>query len=135
VTRRPRPVAAHPAPRQPALGTPGRVLELGQTIEDGLRRETREETGLQIEPLALTGVYKNMPRGIIALVFRCKATGGSPAVGAEVAAFRWADEAQIVRLADEAYAIRIVDVLHPDKAPAVRAHDGVQLLAESRTQS
>ena len=45
---------------------PGGVLELGETIHDGLRREVREETGLDIEPLALTGVYKNMSRAIIA---------------------------------------------------------------------
>jgi ADP-ribose pyrophosphatase YjhB (NUDIX family) len=58
-------------------GPPGGVLELGGTIHDGLRREIREETGLDIEPVTLTGVYKNMPRGIIALVFRCKITGGT----------------------------------------------------------
>jgi 8-oxo-dGTP diphosphatase len=40
---------------------PGGVLELGETIDDGLRREVREETGLEIEPITLTGVYKNCP--------------------------------------------------------------------------
>src|SRR5215469_8115836 len=69
---------------------PGGVLELGETIEDGLRREVREETGLDIEPIALTGVYKNMTRGIIALVFRCKATGGVLTTSDEVSAFLWA---------------------------------------------
>ena len=39
---------------------PGGVLEPGETIHDGLRREVREETGLDVEPVALTGVYKNM---------------------------------------------------------------------------
>ncbi len=39
---------------------PGGVLEPGETIYDGLRREVREETGLEVEPIALTGVYKNM---------------------------------------------------------------------------
>src|SRR6201999_4270975 len=53
---------------------PGGVLELAESIEDGLRREVREETGLDVEPGALSGVYKNMSRGIIALVFRCKVT-------------------------------------------------------------
>ena len=56
---------------------PGGVLELGESIHDGLRREVREETGLDVEPVTLTGVYKNMNRGIIALVFRCKIPAGS----------------------------------------------------------
>ena len=37
---------------------PGGVLELDETIEAGLRREVCEETGLMVEPVALTGVYK-----------------------------------------------------------------------------
>src|SRR5215469_9355183 len=55
---------------------PGGVLELDETLEEGLRREIREETGLDIEAGHISGVYKNMPRGIIALVFRCKIIGG-----------------------------------------------------------
>src|SRR5215813_6021454 len=100
---------------------PGGVLELGETLEDGLRRETREETGLDIEPIALTGIYKNMPRGIIALVFRCKVTGGSLSVSDEVTDFRWVDRAEIAELADEAYAIRVLDALSHDAPPAIRA--------------
>jgi 8-oxo-dGTP diphosphatase len=55
---------------------PGGVLELDESIDAGLRREVREETGLTIEPVALTGVYKNMARGIVALVFRCDVVRG-----------------------------------------------------------
>ena len=107
---------------------PGGVLELDETIDDGLRRETREETGLDIEPIALTGVYKNMTRGIIALVFRCKITGGELTTTDETASFRWADEHDIRDLAAEVYAIRILDALCSDTTPAVRNHDGNQLL-------
>src|SRR6516164_5752775 len=52
---------------------PGGVLERDETITEGLLREVREETGLIVEPVALTGVYKNMSQGILALVFRCRA--------------------------------------------------------------
>jgi len=39
-----------------------------------------------------------MPRGIIALVFRCKITGGQLTANDEVTAFHWADEADIRQL-------------------------------------
>jgi 8-oxo-dGTP diphosphatase len=108
---------------------PGGVLELTETIHDGLRREIQEETGLDVEPDALTGVYKNMPRGIIALVFRCKITGGQLAANDEVTAFRWASEADIHQLTSEAYTVRLLDGLREGSAPAIRQHDGTELLS------
>ncbi len=107
---------------------PGGVLELGETIEDGLRREVREETGLEIEPVALTGIYKNMSRGIIALVFRAKVTGGQLATTNESADFRWVTPAEVSELATEAYAVRVIDAVRSEHAPAVRAHDGTELV-------
>ena len=107
---------------------PGGVLELAEGIHDGLRREVREETGLDVEPIALTGVYKNMNRAIIALVFRCKITGGQLSATDETEAFRWAAETDIRELASEAYAIRMLDALHDHGPAAVRQHDGKQLL-------
>ena len=107
---------------------PGGVLELGESITDGVRREVHEETGLDVEPVALTGVYKNMNRGIVALVFRCKITGGDLTTTDEASAFRWASDAEVADLAEEAYAVRVLDALSGDCLPAVRHHDGVHLL-------
>jgi 8-oxo-dGTP diphosphatase len=107
---------------------PGGVLELGESVEDGLRREVREETGLDIEPDTLSGVYKNMSRGILALVFRCKATGGQLTTNDEVTAFRWADEDTIRQLTSEAYAVRLLDAIRTDASAAIRSHDGTHLL-------
>jgi hypothetical protein len=38
-----------------------------------------------------------MPRGIVALVFRCKLTGGQLAANDEVTAFRWAGAGVMIR--------------------------------------
>ena len=107
---------------------PGGILELDEDIADGLRREVAEETGLHVEPSALTGVYKNMNRGIVALVFRCRQAGGVLTTGSETAEVRWAARDEVAELADPAYAIRVLDALDFAAPPAIRAHDGVRLV-------
>ena len=107
---------------------PGGVLELGETIHDGLCREVHEETGLDIEPVALTGVYKNMTHAIVGLVFRCKITGGALAINNEATAFHWATDAEAAEMMTEAFAIRVLDALRSSDIPAVRSHDGVRPL-------
>jgi 8-oxo-dGTP diphosphatase len=108
---------------------PGGILELDETIQAGLVREVREETGLRVEPVALSGVYKNMRRGIIALVFRCRivASAGEPQPTAEAEQIAWLSADQVRELMDEAYATRLLDALQPGPA-AIRAHDGLSLL-------
>lgn len=106
---------------------PGGVLELEEDVEAGLVREVREETGLHVVPERLTGVYKNMARGIVALVFRCRTDGGVEGLSDEVRELRWVSAAEVPALMDEAYAVRLLDALAGD-GPAVRAHDGVTLL-------
>jgi 8-oxo-dGTP diphosphatase len=107
---------------------PGGVLELDEGVEDGLRREVREETGLTVDPIALTGVYKNMTRGIIALVFLCRHRAGKLSTNAEVTEFYWATPEEVAAMASEAYSIRILDAMANDVSPAIRLHDGTGLL-------
>ena len=106
---------------------PGGILELHETIQAGLVREVREETGLEVEPQALSGVYKNMRRGIVALVFRCRIVGGEPRPTREAEQVSWLSPDEISNLMDEAYATRLLDALRPGPA-AIRAHDGLSLL-------
>jgi 8-oxo-dGTP diphosphatase len=108
---------------------PGGVLETNEDILSGLKREVREETGLEVEPELLTGVYKNMERGIVALVFRCRRTGGSPVTTDESRAFRWVTAGEIDSLATPAFAVRVLDALNSDGKAAIRQHDGVQLIS------
>jgi len=106
---------------------PGGILELSETIHDGLVREVREETGVVVHPEALTGVYKNMVHGILALVFRCRLVEGVAAPSAEAAETAWLSAEQLRDRMDEAYAVRVLDALAA-APPAVRAHDGHHLL-------
>ena len=106
---------------------PGGVLELGETFEQGVAREVAEETGVAVEVERLTGAYKNLPRGIVALVFRCRPTGGTPTVSDESRRVDWLTPDQVREHMDPAYAVRVLDALTDE--PASRAHDGVQLVA------
>jgi len=106
---------------------PGGILERDESIQVGVCREVKEETGLSIAPMSLSGVYKNMNRGIIALVFRCKVLSGTLTTNDEVSEFRWATADEVSALVDEAFAIRVLDALQDHTSPAVRQHDGVHL--------
>ncbi|MGC5016246.1 NUDIX hydrolase [Streptosporangium sp. DT93] len=111
---------------------PGGVLERDEDITTGLLREIHEETGLHVEPITLTGVYKNMTRGIVALVFRCKVVSGQLTETDEARAFRWVTADEVQELACEAFAIRVLDAMHQHQAPAIRHHDGTRLLGSSQ---
>ncbi|MFE4259588.1 NUDIX hydrolase [Streptomyces sp. NPDC056883] len=106
---------------------PGGVLELAESPEAGVRREVLEETGIEVEVDELTGVYKNTTRGIVALVFRCKPSGGTERTSAESTAVAWLTPAEVTAQMSEVYAIRLLDALD-DAGPHVRSHDGRQLV-------
>ena len=105
---------------------PGGVLELGETFEQGVEREVLEETGVQVSVEALTGVYKNMRRGIVALVYRCSIKAGHPRASNEATSVRWVDRDQIDALMSPADATRVHDAF--GSTAASRAHDGVNLV-------
>ena len=105
---------------------PGGVLELAETFEEGVRREVLEETGISVHVERLAGVYKNIPGGIVALVFRCRPLAGSAQPSDETAAVRWLTLTEAADLMDPAHAVRITDALL--NAPTSRAHDGTHIL-------
>jgi ADP-ribose pyrophosphatase YjhB (NUDIX family) len=79
---------------------PGGFLEEGEHPLDGLRRELREETGLEVEPLEFLGVWMDRYGGESAaeatlnLYWTARTTGGEAEAADDVDDLRWfrADE-------------------------------------------
>lgn len=44
------------------LALPGGFVNQGETVEDAVKREVREETSLEVEPIDILGVYSNPNR-------------------------------------------------------------------------
>jgi len=55
---------------------PGGGVEAGKIPWDALVREIKEETGLEVKPVHLVGVYSKPDKNEIVLSFACQVTGG-----------------------------------------------------------
>jgi 8-oxo-dGTP diphosphatase len=106
---------------------PGGVLELAETPSEGVAREVLEETGIKVHAEQLTGVYKNMRRGIVTLAFRCAIIGGHTHPTSEARRVAWLTVDEATQDMVEARAVRVTDALS-NKTPVVRVHDGTRLL-------
>ena len=92
---------------------PGGIVEQGEALLDGLRREIFEESGIAAEPEAVTGIYQNLARKngygplegmtlptTVNMVFRCRYVSGKVSISDEFLEAGWftLDEAmQIIR--------------------------------------
>lgn len=59
---------------------PGGFLEIDETVRDAAIRETLEETGLQVKPGDIVGLYSRVPAAIVVVAFEARIVGGSPSV-------------------------------------------------------
>jgi 8-oxo-dGTP diphosphatase len=105
---------------------PGGVLELNESFEAGVQREVLEETGLVVTVERLTGVYKNLTHGIVALVYRCRPAEGEPHATEEARETRWMTKEEVQTTMVPAFGVRVLDAF--EDAPHSRAHDGVNLV-------
>jgi ADP-ribose pyrophosphatase YjhB (NUDIX family) len=76
---------------EPAIGrwgNPSGFLELGESAQEGARRETEEETRLLVEVGRLIGVYSRPSVGIVTIAFEAAVVGGRPEPAAETSEVR-----------------------------------------------
>ena len=56
---------------------PGGGMEAGETVDEAIIREVREETGLKVRVEQLVGVYSKPQKQEVVLTFRCAVIGGT----------------------------------------------------------
>jgi ADP-ribose pyrophosphatase YjhB (NUDIX family) len=88
---------------------PGGAIDLGESLADAAIRETKEETGIDVELTGLVGIYTN-PRHVIeytsdgevrqefSIVLTAKPTGGTPTPSDESSQVVWIAVAQVSEL-------------------------------------
>ena len=85
---------------------PGGVLELGEKLRDGVRREVLEETGLEVEPLQVLEVFDsifNDEQGrtqyhYVLIDYLCSVISGEACAGSDVSEVRWVTEDELAAL-------------------------------------
>ncbi len=75
------------------LSIPGGFINVGETAEDAMRREAKEETSLVVEPIAILGVYSDPRRDprmhTLSVTFITRIVEGREDARDDAAALQW----------------------------------------------
>jgi ADP-ribose pyrophosphatase YjhB (NUDIX family) len=104
-------------PRQGEWSLPGGQLELGESLADGVRREVREETGLEVEVGPVVEVFDRVHHDeagriryhFVIVDFLCHPRGGTLAAGDDAADAHWVPRAEVAARGVNAWAVEVIE--------------------------
>lgn len=68
---------------------PGGIVEFGESLQDALKREIKEESGVDAEIIGFVGLCKNLERNIVNIDFICKYISGEITTSEESTEVKW----------------------------------------------
>ena len=87
------------------LALPGGFVNEGETAEDAVRREVREEASLEVEPIDILGVYSDPGRDprkhTLSIAFVCITLNDGEKAGDDAASLEWIELTDVEKLKDE----------------------------------
>jgi len=104
-------------PRQGEWSLPGGQLELGESMAEGVRREVREETGLEVDVGAVVEVFDRVHRDeagriryhFVIVDFLCRPCGGALAAGDDAADACWVPRGEVAARGVNAHAAAVIE--------------------------
>lgn len=104
-------------PRQGIWSLPGGLQLLGETVADGIRREIREETGIEIDLLGLVAVVDSVQRDpadrvlyhFTIIDYAARWLSGEAVAGDDAAAVAWVDPDDLHRLDTWDETLRVIE--------------------------
>jgi 8-oxo-dGTP diphosphatase len=105
--------------KQPLYGrwiVPGGTVELGETLEQAVVREIREETGLEVEPLEMLTAFDRIEREggtvlyhFVIVDYVCRYRSGEARAGSDALEVAWATRSELAAYDLPAKAQEVID--------------------------
>lgn len=82
---------------------PGGIVETGEKLEEGIRREVLEETGLDVEPYSMFEIFERIIPDVegkpeyhyVLIDYLCRRLSGEPVAASDVSRVAWVSEPEL----------------------------------------